>query len=239
MKADLKASASVFPPQALKIMAGEFKGLLGDLLLIDAAAFIGSNKKATEEDWESLTLLFKQILALDPFFKQAYYLVQSSLTWDAKRHGDANELLAISRDSRTWDWLPGFFLGFNHFYFLNDNESASRHLMDASRVPSAPLGLATLAARLAQKAGETITAIVFLEAMLDKIDDEEQRKVIEARIEALKGILVLDKAIKSYKERFGTTPEKLDDLINRGVIASLPKNPYERPYTLKGEKVQF
>ncbi len=238
-KTDLRAAAPLFPPQVMKIIAGEFKGLVSDALLIEAAAFLGSNKKPTEEDYENLIRLFRHVLALDPYFKQAYYLVQASLSWEGKRYGTANELLSISRDSRWWDWVPGFFMGFNCFYFLKDNLEASRHLMEASKVPKAPVALATLASRLASKSGQTTTAIVFLKAMREKTEDEDKIKELDMRIEALTGVLKLERAIEQYRSAYGREPRKLDDLVQSGIISELPRNPYERPFELKDGLVSF
>lgn len=238
-RSDLRAVAPPFPPQVMKVIAGEFKGLVSDALLIDAAAFLGSNKKPTDEDYESLIRLFRHVLALDPCFKQAYYLVQASLSWEGKRYDTANELLGISRDARWWDWVPGFFIGFNCFYFLKDNPAASRHLMEASKVPNAPLALATLASRLAAKSGKTLTAIVFLKAMLEKTEDEDKRKELELRIEALSGVLLLERAIERYRSAFGKDPDTLDALVSSNILPELPTNPYGRPFELKDGVVNF
>ncbi|MFZ7110471.1 MAG: hypothetical protein ACOWYE_02205, partial [Desulfatiglandales bacterium] len=171
----IRASAPTLTPEAAKILAGEFKGLLADYLVIDAAAFIGGHTEATQEDWDAVSLLLRQSMALDPHFKQTYYLVQSALAWDAKRYDAAIELLKKSKDSRPWDWVPGFFVGFNYYFFLKDDLTASEHLMEASRVENAPLLLNTLASRLAQRAGRTGSAIAFLKTMYEKTEDEEVR----------------------------------------------------------------
>ena len=238
-KSDLRAVSPVLPPQVMKVLAGEFKGLASDVLLIEAAAFLGSNKKPTDEDYEGLSNLFSHVLALDPFFKQAYYLVQASLSWEGKRYDKANELLGVSRDNRRWDWVPGFFIGFNYFYFIKDNLEASRQLMEASKVPNAPLALATLASRLAAKSGQTLTAIVFLKAMLEKTEDEDKRKELELRIEALKGVLTLEQALERYRSAFGNEAQSLEELVTSGIIAELPINPYERPFELREGVISF
>jgi len=147
--------------------------------------------------------------------------------------------LGVSRDNRRWDWVPGFFIGFNYFYFIKDNLEASRQLMEASKVPNAPLALATLASRLAAKSGQTLTAIVFLRAMLEKTEDEDKRKELELRIEALKGVLTLEQALERYRSAFGNEAQSLEELVTSGIIAELPINPYERPFELREGVISF
>ncbi len=236
---DIHPKAPQLPPAILKALAGEFKGIVADYLLIEAAAFIGANTEATAEDWEAVSLLFRQSMAMDPHFKQTYYLVQSALTWEAKKYNLAIELLEKSKKHRPWDWLPGFFIGFDYHFFLKDDLTASKHLMEASKVQDAPLLLATLGSRLAQKSGSTGNAIIFLKAMYEKEEDEETRKALEERIEALVGVLILEKGISRFTSRFGRPPGTLEDLVSEGILKEIPQNPYERPYRYRKGEIDF
>jgi len=42
----------------------------------------------------------------------------------------------------------------------------------------------------------------------------------------LKGILLLERSVIVYKDRFGIAPFSLKDLITAGIIAKLPEDPY-------------
>jgi hypothetical protein len=235
----IRATAPQLPPDVVKVLAGEFKGIFSDYLLMEAAAFIGGNKNPTPEDWESMALLFKQTLALDPHFKQSYYLMQNTLPWQTQKYDLTIELLGKSKNNRPWDWLPGFYIGFDYFYFLKDDLKASEHLMEASKVPGAPVLLANLAARLAQKAGRTYSAIVFLRAMYEKTDDENIKKDLETRIRALAGVLILENGIEQFTARFSRPPDILDDLVSKGILKEIPHNPYNKPYTYQNGQINF
>ena len=235
----LRAIAPPFSPEVMAALAGEFKGIVADYLLLEAAAFIGSNIEPTPEDWEAISLLFKQTMALDPHFRQSYYLVQSTLPWEAEEYDLAIELLRKSKQHRPWDWVPGFFIGFAYFYFLKDNLRASKYLMGASRVPDAPIGLATFAARLAQKAGQTQTAIAFLRAMYEKTDDQDIRRTLEERIKAHTGVLILEKGVEEFNKRFGRPPNVLEELVTRRILEKLPQNPYNKLYTYENGLIGF
>jgi len=235
----IRATAPPFPPEVMNVLAGEYKGLLSDYLLLEAAAFIGANTKPTQEDWEAVALLFKQTMALDPHFKQSYRLFQAVLPWEAEKYDLTIELLEKSKNNRPWDWVPGFFIGFDYFYFLEDNVKASEYLMEASKVPEAPMALATLAARLALKGGQTLTAIAFLRAMYEKEDDEGVKETLRVRIEALIGVWTLEQGISQFTSRFGHPPETLEELLSSGVLKEIPTNPYGNPYTYEDGQIGY
>jgi hypothetical protein len=226
-------------PALLEIAAGEFKGLLADYLLLKASTFLGGRYQTTDSDREAVHTLFRQSLALDPYFFQTCYYIQGYLPWEGKMPKEAIDLLEICKKHRYWDWNPSFFIGFDYFYFLHDNLAASRHLMEGSRLPNAPLLLGMLGARLAQKGGQTETAIIFLETMYETADNEETKKQIGLRIKALTGVLVLEKGIEQFKEKFGRPPKKLEELATMGILEKLPQNPYQTPYTYENGQIGF
>lgn len=235
----LHASAIPLSPEVLKIIAGEFKGMAANYLLLEAASFIGSKEKGTVEDWQAVALLLDQSNTLDPYFRQTYRLAQSTLPWEADNVEQALVILERSRKELPWDWVPGFFMGFDHFYFLKDNLAASKKLMEASQIPEAPIALASWGSRLASRAGETETAIEFLKAVIEKTEDKKQKEMLRARVAALEGALILKAAVERFQVRYGRQPEKLEELVHSSIITSLPVNPYKRPYVLVKGVVEF
>ncbi len=220
-------SALMVKPEALEIVGGEFRGILADYLLLKASTFLGSRYNTKESDLKAVSVLFGQSLALDPYFFQTCYFIQAFLPWGSRMVKEAIELLEISKNHRYWDWEPPYYIGFDYFYFLHDNLAASRYLMEASERPHAPPLLAMLGARLSQRAGQTRAAIVFLQTMAKREEREVVRKQILKRIDALKGVLVLEKAIAAFESRFGHPPETLGELVDSGILEKIPKNPYK------------
>lgn len=231
----LQVSAAPFPPVLLKALAGEFKGLVANYFFLEAASFIGGDMEAEEREWAAVARLIEQSSILDPYFKQTYSFAQGVLPWHAKKLDETLIILERSSKHRTWDWVPGFFIGFNHFYFKNDNATASKALMEASKVPGAPGALSTWAARLASQAGQYQTAIEFLVGMYESTDDEHQKEMLMRRIQAVRTAYVLQQAVDRFGEQFGHTPVSLDELVEKGLIEELPENPYHRPFALNDE----
>ncbi len=225
------------PPEAITVLAGEFKGLMADYILLEIGSFIGSNKKISQDQWEEVCLGFRQAQRLDPYFQQTYLMAQGFLTWDAKRPDTAIEILDDSRRHRPWDWRPGYYMGFDYYYFLNDYAKASEAFLEAARIKNAPLLLAVLGGRLALKGKRVETAILMLKTMLDDPAlDEKSKKEIGDRIEALKGVLLIENAVKGYRTLYGAPPPSLEILVEKGLLAKIPKNPYSESYYYDREK---
>lgn len=218
-------------PKALRIVAGEFKGILANYLLMEIAAHIGSNQALSREEWEKTVLAFKQTLTLDPYFQQAYLTVQGFLPWEADMTREAIELLEVSKKHRVWEWRPGYYMGFDYYFFLKDYANASEEFLEAGKMPDAPPLVAVLGARFAQRSGRTRAAIRLLRSMLaDKGFRKWKEQDIQDRIKALQGVLVLEQAVTAYKRQHGGYPDVLEDLVKEGFISQLPENPYYDSY---------
>ncbi|KJS28486.1 MAG: hypothetical protein VR64_24185 [Desulfatitalea sp. BRH_c12] len=239
LKHQLQISATPMAPEMLKAFAGEFKGVVADYLLLEAASFIGANIKADEKQWDAVCRLLDQSSILDPYFQQTYIIAQGSIPWQTQKIQQAMTILERSKKHRTWDWRPGFLLGFNHFYFMKDNSKASQELMQASKIPGAPIGLATWGSRLASKAGEYQVAIEFLSAMYENTEGVSQKRMLKDRIDAVAGAYQLQQAVERFKDRYDRVPDTLEELLGSSILPELPRNPYNRSYVLKDGNIEF
>lgn len=225
-------TAYVIPSPILKVMSLEFKGLTSDIMFLRAIVFFGGllergNIQETKKwEWRWIHDTLNASTDLDPYFYDPYYFGEAQLTWGPNMIREVNVMLDKGIRHREWDWMLPFFVGFNHFYFLQENDKASDYLMEASKRPGASSQLASLAIRLAYKGRRTENAIVFIEQMLKEEKNESVRKDFETRLEALKGILLLERAVGVYKDKFGIALFSLKDLITAGIIAQLPEDPY-------------
>lgn len=226
----------VMPPALARLTAGEFKGVMADFMTIEAASAIGGYlmqpgtrmKDLPPQAWDIIYELLETSQMLDPYFSDNYRLVQPFFTWEAQRPQQAISFLKKGAEIRTWDWELPFFIGFNYFYFLDDKIAASSYLQEAYARPGGgqSITLATLSAKLLQKGGKTEVGIAYLEDVLLKENNALFRKAIEMRLQALKGTLVLEKAVTAYRQEFGSLPKNTDALLKAGILPVVPKNPY-------------
>lgn len=218
------------PPVLVKLIAMEYRNIVADFLFVRASQFYGrkANKKEEpeKEDWQWFYRNLDLVTELDPWFQDPYYVGNGMLVWDAKMYKEANLLLRKATDAREWDfWFP-FLLGFNKFYFLGENEEGAEYLLKASERPGAWKILPSLASRLYHKDKKAENAITFLSRFWENEKDEKVKKEYAVRIEALKKIAFLDKAVLRFKLKFGWIPENLDKMMSYGIIKGIPKDPY-------------
>lgn len=226
----LETRGMTFPPVVIKLLSLEFRSIAADFLFVRVSQFYGGKvarrEEANQEDWKWLYRNLDVITELDPYFEDPYQLGNALLTWDAGMFRETNNLLQKGVTARSWDWQLPFFIGFNKFYFLNENESAADYLLLASKRPGAWDFLPQLASRLYKKAGRTEAAIIFLINFWKNEKDPRIKREYEIRIDALKGVLDLEKAVAQYRKRTGKNPANLNALVQTGVVANLPRDPY-------------
>lgn len=222
----LRAQALALDPTLLRVISGPFKGLMADYLILKASVFMGGAWDPTDEDWETVHTLLKQSLHLDPFFFQTGYYIQGLLSWRPGLQEKAVELLKYQAEHRNWDWELMFYVGFDYFFYLKDTARAAEYMRQASFRPGAPIIAKSLAARLSQRSGDTLTAIGFLKTMLEQAEDDYSRSLYETRLQAYLGIHQLEQAIGAYEKSHGRKPENLEQLVSQGLLQTLPTNPF-------------
>lgn len=232
------------PPVALLALAGEFKGLMADYLTMEVSAQLGTEVMRKPEggfrtvkkqyDWPSIHRLFVASQTLDPSFAQTYIVAQGWLPWNPPGMvAETQDILKIAAENRPWDWQPTHAMGFNAYYFLNQPGEAGKIFLEAAKTPNAPSFLSILGARLAQKGGETETAIVIMKSMLAAKNPEEPGYTdMLDRLHALEGVRVIEQAANSYEKTLGRKPSSLAELTASGMLAVLPANPYNLGYCM-------
>lgn len=220
----------ILPPMVVKLLSLEYRSIVADFLFVRTSQYFGGkiayNELADMSDMRWLYNNITVITDLDPYFEDPYYFGNALLTWDAGMVDQANILLQKATEARTWDWKFPFYLGFNKFYFQHDRQGGADYLIIASKRPGAWPGLPMLAARLYSSTGKTETAIAFLIQFWESANEPRIKKDYEIRIDALKRILFLERAVTRYRLKTGRLPGTLQDLIDAAVITTIPKDPY-------------
>jgi tetratricopeptide (TPR) repeat protein len=176
-------------------------------------------------EWKWVYALIDAATDLDPYFFDPYYFANANFTWDGMMIQETNVLLEKGMRYRDWDSRLPFFIGFNYFYFLQDNTNARKYLLEASQRPDAPQIYAELASKLAYEKKRTENAISFLEEILRRTDDESLRKRYETRLSFLRAVLRVEKALEQYKKKYGREPSRIEDLIKKGLLREIPVDP--------------
>lgn len=219
------------PAKAIPFLAGEFKGIVADNLLLQMNSFIGSGHSITKKQWKDICQGFEQVMELDPYFEQTYLQAQAFLSWEARMPKAAIAILEKASVKRPWDWRPGYYIGFDHYYFLDDYDKASEIFLKTSQIKDAPVLIALLGSRFAVKGKRIEASLEVLEQMKQNPGlTKNAQKEIENRIIALTGIRIIEKALDRYKAVYHYYPLSLDMLVTKGILQTLPVNPYSVSY---------
>lgn len=224
--------AFVMPSQIIKIATLDYDGLASDYMLLKGIILLGSvseRKNASpilEPEWKWVYRVLDAASNLDPYFYDPYYFANAYLPWYGGMTKEANSLLEKGVRYRDWDWILPFFIGFNQFYFLHEDDKAAESFMEASRRPGANPSLANIAAKLAYHSNKTENAIYFFEQMLSLTNDVVVQNEYKNRIRLYSAVLYLERALIAYTAKFNTIPEDLNALIKKGLIKQLPVDPY-------------
>ncbi len=220
----------IIPSQFTGPASLEFKGIVSDFLFLKMSTYLGGkivNKEMMDQSQADFFFKSADIITdLDPWFWDAYLMSSMVLAWDFGRIELANKLLKKGTENRTWDYKPPFYLGFNNYYFLKDNTTASKYLMEAAKRGDGPGFLVPLATRLAIYQNSLAPVILLLEDQLKTTQDPLIAKQLRTRLEAVILLDKLEKKVKEYKDSHGRFPSDLSDLVSDGLIAKLPEDPY-------------
>jgi hypothetical protein len=208
----------------------EFHGLASDYLMLGTLTFMGQKlieeKALTPSEWQMVYLALKQVVNLDPRFIDPYVVAEMSLPWEGGMVEETNDLLKQATEARPDDYLPFFFLWYNHFYFLKDVKTAASYLQQAAQKPHAPEYYGTLAARMHLYSGELQNSIVFLKELLNEATDPKIKKQLELRLEATMKIAFLEHKIKMFREQYHHGPRTLEEMVSSGILQEIPTDPY-------------
>lgn len=166
----------------LKPLTLGYDQLIADLLWIRAVNYIGTHY-ITDRYYPWLYHILDIVTTLDPKFIQPYMIGGVILSWETNQIDNSNKLLIKGMEHNPDVWQFPFYLGFNHFYYLNKYDEAAKYISIASKLPGHPAYLPLFAATLHSKSGDIQTAITFLREIYKNTTDENIRKEIRAKME--------------------------------------------------------
>jgi len=218
--------------EILKITTGDQRYLISEWAVFKVMLYFGgmvdkdNNKLNLPPEYSNMARMLSNAVRLDPYNMDAYYLSQAAFVWDVKGAArDVNNMLIYGMRYRTWDFYLPFFAGFNAAYFLHDYRSAADFMKKAAELSGDPL-FANLTARYFHEAGRTELGILFIDSMEQGAKDAKVKKSFRIRKEALQGAQIIAAAAARFKEELKSQPASVEDLVRKGYLQRVPKDPY-------------
>jgi hypothetical protein len=217
-------------PEVARATAFGFEAAIADYYWLQAVQTVGSERVPERKGW-LLAALIDVVTTLDPWVGHPYRFAAVWLTDSERSVRKANELLERGIAYHPEDWRNRFFLGFNHFFYLDEPAAAAEALEGAMDLPGTPRYVTRLVARLKSQEGGLDVAETFLHGLLLEAEDDSVRAQYEKALDEVATERVartLDEARERYRERNGRDIESVEDLA-RGpspVLAALPPEPH-------------
>ncbi|MFI8745061.1 hypothetical protein ACIGKL_07885 [Pseudomonas sp. NPDC077186] len=237
------------PEQALPVVEGRVVIAAPVLLtLFGGDRFLAANLEtmrlaATGVDWGQadtgyLIRAQGEVAELNACHEDNYYLANGLLTWGgADREG--TEVLRRAMQCRFWDEFPAFFYGFNQAFFNKDIAEAGRALeLAAQRATDNAAGFRKLAVMLqAESFADEKLALEYLIQQRDTArDDPKLFQMLDKRVVRLQGLVALREAQRRFETANGAL-QRLDQLVEAGLLAALPEDPLRLGYELKDGRI--
>lgn len=217
-------------PQVARASALGFEAVLADYYWLQAVQLVGATKEPSGRS-KRIGKLIDVATTLDPWVSHPYRFAAVWMTDDVESVRESNRLLRRGIAYHPRDWRNYFYLGFNHFYYLHDFETAARSLEATLELPGSPVYLQRLVARLRAQGEGLEAAATFLRELADGTPSRharaEYRRALE-EVETERRARVLDRARAAYRRRHGRDIERVGDLV-RGpdpVLERLPPEPH-------------
>ncbi len=210
-----RGEAFVPDPLIAKTLSLGFDAVLADYYWLQAVQAIGGDSWITPELATHIGKLVDLVTTLNPWVDHPYRFAAIWLTESEANVRTANRLLRRGIEHHPDEWRNPFYLGFNHFFYLLENEEAADALERAARLPGSPAYLNRLAARLRSENATIDVAEAMLRQLLGETKDEGvQAGYLAAldEIEIERKAQFLDSAREAFIARHGRDIERVEEL---------------------------
>jgi hypothetical protein len=229
----------VYLPKAeyLRPLSLGYNQVLADILWFRTISYFGQHFRG-DRMYPWLAHMCDLVTDLDPRAEHVYRFGGMVLPWEAGQADAGIQLLEKGIEALPDSWLLHYWVGFNYYFFKNDLASAAEHMRRAAVLPGAHANAARFAAVLAAEHQGAETAIRFLTEMRQQVDSEEMREVVGEHISMARlaaHLQQLNQAVSSYRTRFGEVPQSTSQLVERGLLADVPRDPFGGVYVIDPE----
>jgi len=227
-------------PEVARVASLGFQPLVADIYWMQAVQVVGAETSNPARHGPLLGRLVDVVTTVDPWVGHPYRFAAHWMTGSPEDVRFANRLLERSFEYHPDDWRNPFYLGFNRFFYLGDNQGAADALDRAAGLPGAPAYLARLVARLRADTAGLETSATFLAELVRASEDPQARAQYEAallEIDTERRARFLDEAQQQFRRRAGRDLARIDELVRgpHAVLERLPDEPHGDVWELTDE----
>jgi tetratricopeptide (TPR) repeat protein len=218
-------------PEFARLSTLGFDTVVSDYYWLQALQLVGGERGDTAQHADTIVSLIDVVTTLDPWVGHPYRFAAVWLTDSESSVRGANRLLERGIAYSPRDWRNRYHLGFNHFYFLEENLRAAEIFEEALPLEGVPRYLGALVARLRLNSGGLDVAAKFLAELARSATDEYSRAEYLKALDEIateRFARILDTAREEYWRRHGRDIASVGDLA-RGPDPILRRLPPAHP----------
>lgn len=200
-------------------------------------ALVASTEGLTSDQFAIQARVQKDASWLNPAQQDNYYLAAGILSWNGQLEA-AQLILSRAHDSRPFDIWPAFYFAFHEWHYNKKPLEGVRWLrLAADRAPGylERVSLLDMAARWAGTTDDIGEAIRVVQTMAAGTRDQVFRKYLFKRVGRLEALLELRTATQNFYDNFGRRPQHINDLLDSGLLAKLPLDPFGEAFVLDAD----
>jgi hypothetical protein len=223
----------------LKHFSLGYSSLLADIYWTRAVQYFGARHLARSTHYDLLYPLLDIATDLDPQLIVAYQdgaiFLSSSPPGGAGQSDKAVDLLGKGIRANPQYWRFYFTLGFIQYVDRKDYSAAREAFERGSEVPGALPWMKSMAATMAEHAGESSTALAIWSRLYESTQDPSIRETASRHLASLRvdmEIAQLERLVRLVRDKTGAQPASWSDLIRLHVLRGIPLDPSGEPYRL-------
>lgn len=222
-RADPTLESAVLPPPLQVFL------YLGDRYLaanVELTRVLMTGGELTGVQQDVYHRLHSAVATFNPCHEDNFYIANALLAW-AGGADLAIDILREATNCRFWDELPPFLLGFDLYYFKNENARAREMLfIAAERSTDNNVGYRKFGIMMEAEAQPDLEAALrYLMAERASTRDSKLRDLLGKRIVRLEGLVALRKAQVEFELRYRRKLEDPADIFAAGILKDVPVDP--------------
>jgi len=232
----------VSSPKMIKRASLGFNGLMACIYWTRTVQYFGHRHYNREDSYNELAPLLEITTSLDPHMLPAYQFGASFLA-PAPPNGAgeperAIRLMQYGIEHNPDNWHLYYNLGFVYYTELKDYKKASEAFARGSQVPNSHPFMKIMAARMAENAGDYMTARMLWSATFET---SQQKEIRQNALEHLRSLQVdedvtnLQAAVTRFGQETGRLPTGMSELAAFEHLPGIPTDPDGDPYKLGAE----
>lgn len=218
-----------------EVSAGQ-RELVADLLWLRAIQYYGSHRQ-TDRQYLWARHIFRVITTLSPRFVEAYRFGALVLATDAMEVEEGFDLLKRGMHANPGRWELPFDLGF--LYSLHGRQALAAGYFERARaLPGAPEQARRFAAFALRKSGNEESARAMWEELRDSATNPASREIADYALRSMDldaALASIEAAVAAYRAALGAAPRSVEDLVARGDLAAVPRDPFGRGFLIDPE----